>query len=182
MTAVAVFRRNKATSPKSVAFRRNKATGPGSVAFRRSKAIRAEARNSAQLPGKKGEAPSMRRCRHHALEDELLDAFAVLHLGDVEVALGVDVHVMHHIELAGRDAVAAERVERLQRLAVEYPKPRRAAARDVKELLLGIVRECGAGDGLAVAAMGRLAIAVDEALHHELAVEREHLHALATAI
>src|SRR5258708_19853311 len=30
--------------------------------------------------------------------------------------------------------------------------------------------------------MGRFAIAVDEALHHELAVEREHLHALAAAI
>src|SRR6202030_2859377 len=79
-------------------------------------------------------------------------------------------------------AVAAERVERLQRLAVEDPQPRRAAARHIEELLLRIVGEGGARDGLAVAAVRRLAIAVDEALHHELAVEREHLHALAAAI
>jgi len=41
---------------------------------------------------------------------------------------------VHDVELAGRDAVAAERVERFERLAVEDPQSRRAAARDVEEL------------------------------------------------
>ena len=50
----------------------------------------------------------MRRRRHHSLEDELLDPFAVLDLGDIQVSLGVDVHVMHDIELARRNAVAAK--------------------------------------------------------------------------
>src|SRR5215510_10720543 len=114
--------------------------------------------------------------RHQPFEHELLDPLSVLHLGHVEIALRVDVHVMHHIELAGRDAIASERVERLERLAVEHPHPRRAPRRDIEEPLLRIVREGRAGDGLAVAAMRRLAIAIDENLIHELAFEREHLH------
>ena len=39
---------------------------------------------------------------------KLLDAFAVLHLGHVEVALRIHIHVVHHIEFAGRDAIASE--------------------------------------------------------------------------
>jgi hypothetical protein len=50
----------------------------------------------------------VRRRRHHSLKDELLDPFAVLDLGDIKVSLGVDVHVMHDIELARRHTVAAE--------------------------------------------------------------------------
>src|SRR5882757_5094186 len=52
------------------------------------------------------------RRRGVALEQEFLDALAVLHLGDVEVALPVHVHVVHDVKLAGRHAVAAERIER----------------------------------------------------------------------
>src|SRR5436305_432375 len=95
-----------------------------------------------------------------ALEHEFLDALSVLHLGDVEVALRIHVHVVHDVELAGRDAVAAEGVEWLERLAVEDPDPRRAAARDIEIFLLRVVREGGRGHGLAVAAMRRLAIAI----------------------
>src|SRR5262245_1828363 len=89
---------------------------------------------------------------------------------------------MHHIELARRDAITSKRVEWLEGLAVEHPDPRRTARGDVQEALLRIVRERGAGDGLAVAAMRRLAIAIDEDLIHVLAFERENLHALAAAI
>src|SRR5215813_13686262 len=117
-----------------------------------------------------------------ALEHEFLDSFPVLNLGDVEIAFRVHVHVMQDVELARSYARPTERVERLERLAVEHPDPRRAARSDIQKPLLGVVGEGGAGDGLAVAAVGCLAIAIDEHLRHILAVEREHLHALAAAI
>src|SRR6266849_8267543 len=59
---------------------------------------------------------------------ELLYPLSVLHFGDVEIAFRIHVHVMHDIELAGRDAVAAEGIQRLESLAVQNPHPRRAAA------------------------------------------------------
>ena len=58
-------------------------------------------------------------------------ALAVLHFGDVEVTLGVDVHVVHDVELAGRDAHAAEGIERFERLAIEHPDACGTAARDI---------------------------------------------------
>src|SRR5882757_762679 len=97
----------------------------------------------------------------HPHENELLGALAVLHLRRVEVAFGVRVHVVEHVELAGRHAGPAERVEGLERLAVEHPDARGAAARDVEKPLLAVVREGRAGNGLAVAAMGRLAPTID---------------------
>src|SRR4051812_3263844 len=125
---------------------------------------------------------SFARCRRVALEHELLQPLSVLHFGDVEVAFLVDVHVMHHIELAGADAVASKRIERLERLAVEHPDPRRAARGHIEIALLGIMRKGRARDRLAVAAMWRFAIAVDEHLVDVFALEREHLHALAAAV
>src|SRR5262245_45025803 len=91
---------------------------------------------------------------------------------------------MQHEELTGRDAGPAERVERLQGLAVVDPDARRAAAGDVEETLFLILREGDARHRLTVAApfAGGFAPAIDPRLIEVLAVDREHLHALATAI
>src|SRR5436305_129631 len=40
-----------------------------------------------------------RRDLLHSLEHEFLDALSVLHLGDVEVALLVHIHMVHDVEL-----------------------------------------------------------------------------------
>lgn len=87
------------------------AAGPAYVA-------RAEKDVAATEPGRwaighqfgepRGDRLLMHRDRHHAFEYEFLDALAVLHLGDIEIALGVDVHVVHDVKLSRRDTVSAE--------------------------------------------------------------------------
>ena len=86
---------------------------------------------------------SVRRRRHHyqSFEHELLDSPAVLDFRAVEVAFVVGGHVMEHVELAGRYAGPAERIQRLQRLPVEDPDSRGAPAGHVQETLRRVGRE-----------------------------------------
>jgi hypothetical protein len=45
---------------------------------------------------------------HRALVNELLGPLSVLHFGHVQIALGVDVHVVQDVKLSGTDAGAPE--------------------------------------------------------------------------
>src|ERR1039458_8169054 len=90
--------------------------------------------------------------------------------------------MVEYVEFPGCDAWPAERVEGLERPAVEHPDSRRAPAGDVQIALRRIGRERRAGHRLAVAAMGRLAPPVDKRLRHKLAVNGEDLHALPAAV
>src|SRR5580704_18663891 len=92
--------------------------------------------------------------------------------------------MMKYVELSGRYSGPAERIQGLQRFAVEHPDARGAAAGDVQEALPRIGREGHAGGGVAVIAAGSgdEAPAVDPYLRYVFALGREHLHALAAAV
>src|SRR5882762_3770179 len=91
---------------------------------------------------------------------------------------------MECVELAGRYAGPPERVQGLQRLAIEHPDACGAPARNVQETLSRIRRECHAGGCVAVIATASncQAPAVDPHLGYVFAIGREHLHPLAAAV
>ncbi len=52
--------------------------------------------------------------------DEFLDVLAGIHLGRVDVAAGIDTHLVQHVELAGSSAVSTKTTELLERVAVQH--------------------------------------------------------------
>src|SRR5216683_7660889 len=92
--------------------------------------------------------------------------------------------MVKYVELAGRYAGPPERVQGLQRLAIEHPDSRGAPAGDVQEALRRIRREGRAGGCVAVVATTSYpqAPAIDPYLRYIFAVGGEHLHALAAAV
>src|ERR1700730_19168940 len=91
---------------------------------------------------------------------------------------------MECVELARRYAGPPERIQGLQRLAIEDPDACRAPAGDVQEALLRVRREGHAGGCVAVIAPASncQAPAVDPYLGYVFAIDREHLHPLTAAV
>src|SRR6202521_878882 len=91
---------------------------------------------------------------------------------------------MECVEFTRRYAGSPERVQGLQRLAVENPDACRAPAGDVQEALPRVRREGHAGGCVAVIAPASncQAPAVDPYLGYVFAIGREHLHPLAAAV
>src|SRR6266852_2807346 len=92
--------------------------------------------------------------------------------------------MMKYVELAGRYAGPSERVQGLQRLAIEHPDSRGAPAGDVQEALCRVRREGHAGGCVAVVATTSdyQAPAIDPYLRYIFAFGGEHLHAFAAAV
>src|SRR4051812_33276140 len=89
-----------------------------------------------------------RRNRAHADEFEFLNApihrFERRDFGGVEIALLINRKMMQGAELPGVRAPGAERIEELQRLALEDPDLRLASVGDVQVLLRGVGRKSDA--------------------------------------
>src|SRR5437588_1461349 len=91
---------------------------------------------------------------------------------------------MENVELARCYTGPSERVQRLQRLAVEHPDACRASASDVQEALPRVRRESHAGGCVAVVAPASRyqTPAVDPNLGHVFTIGGEHLHSFAAAV
>src|SRR5436853_2859960 len=91
---------------------------------------------------------------------------------------------MENVELARCYTGPPERVQRLQRLAVEDPDACRASASDEQEALTRVRRESHAGGCVAVIApaSSHQTPTIDPHLGHVFTISGEHLHSLSAAV
>src|SRR5436190_11852225 len=112
-----------------------------------------------------------------ALVQESLNALAAVRLGCVDVAFRITRDAVHRVELSRLSAAVAEAGENFQRVALHDVDLFVSAVDQIKELLLGILRERYIPNG-AVAQRSLL----DEDFLHERSILLEHLNPVIHAI
>src|SRR6186997_2851884 len=113
----------------------------------------------------------------YSLVDELLHSLSFVGLRSVEVTLGIDRDAVHAVELAGLAATIAEIADFFEGLAQDDPDLLVLAVGEEHEPLLRIPGKRDVPRGARAERLARV-----ELLLHELALGREHLHAVALTV